>query len=272
MAASAGLIVDPNRYATPQQQTPQQQQQQQPGSALNALQQALMQPQPGIANYGTTYDQAGQTTTYQPYPNVATNQYGTTPTTFTPQQTIGVGEGTKTLPASTSGGTQVTGQGTLSPQAYEQQQQSQLEAMLANQSFAYRLGLMQPYTGAGAGHVDWQTSAGNQEDAARAAAFARAKDLAGKNAMAGFQSLRNAFDQAGLTGSNGPELMSGAMGNLMGLTGNSVNEFIREQLMQDLNHSADVAKTRYGGDITQRGQDLQRQQSILGLLSAGRLY
>jgi hypothetical protein len=52
-----------------------------------------------------------------------------------------------------------------------------------------------------------------------------------------------------------------------------LQDFTREQLIQDLGNLQHTGDLEYQGGIQQRGQTLQNQQSLLGLLrSAGGLY
>jgi len=229
-------------------------------------------------NFATSYSgqqgTQGQGTTYTPYPNVATTQYQTTPTSTLAQQWsqqtgIPASQWVGAQPGSTiTGGTQTAGQGTLSQSAYEQQQQDQLRAMLSQQAFQSRLAMLQPWTGSGGAPRVSMSGMSPDETAARAAAFARAKEQAGGTALAAMKGLQDSMASRGLMGSTGRGLESGGIADIIGSAAGGVNEFSREQLLQDLNRYADISNTRYQGDITQRGQDLDAQRAILGLMSA----
>lgn len=277
---TGGLLVNPTqfrtatgtglpRYATGTNTTQEQPQYGMPMS--QQMQNQLMQPQYPMANYGTTVNQNGATTTYTPAPNVATTQYQTTPTSTAAQdwsKQTGIPANQFPMPNTMTGGTVTSGQGTLSQGAYEQQQQDQLRSLLAQQAFQQRLALLQPYTGTGAAPRISMDGMSPDETAARAAAFARAKEQAGGTAASALAALKDAMASRGLTGSTGRGFESGGISDIIGSAAGGINEFSREQLLQDLNRYADIANTRYQGDITQRGQDLDAQRAILGLMSS----
>lgn len=110
---------------------------------------------------------------------------------------------------------------------------------------------------------------GGNEEAARSAAFARAKEQAGQNALAGLRTVQENVADRGLMDSS---YEANLTGNVISGASGQVNDFTREQLIQDLNRAAQISDTTYQGNITQRGQDLQRQQALLALLNAGGLY
>lgn len=105
------------------------------------------------------------------------------------------------------------------------------------------------------------------ENAARAAAFARAKDQASMTARASLDALTTELTGRGIVGSGEDFLRTSGVVNR---AAQGVNELTREQYIQDLNRAAEVADQTYSGNIAQRGQDLGLSPSILGL--AGRLY
>lgn len=149
---------------------------------------------------------------------------------------------------------------------YAQEQAAQ-KAGLSDTSFAKRLALLGPIVGQQGGPSPYvQYGAGGGDQAARDAAFARAKEQAGQTALAGLKSFQGQMENRGLMGSTQE---SQGMGNIIGATGGAVNDFTREQLINDLNRSAQVADTQYQGNITQRGQDMQRQQALISLLNMG---
>lgn len=102
------------------------------------------------------------------------------------------------------------------------------------------------------------------ENLARASAFARAKDQAGQTARASLTALEGLMANRGQAGSGlEGELSAGIISGGAG----RVNEFTREQAIQDLNRAAEISDRNYQGAITQRGQDLgARQQSLSALL------
>ena len=110
---------------------------------------------------------------------------------------------------------------------------------------------------------------GANEEAARGAAFARAKEQAGQTARASLSALEDVSAERGLMGST---LEASEQGRVAGGARADIQDFTREQLMQDLDRSREVANMTYQGGITQRGQDLSRQQALLGLLAGRGLY
>jgi len=106
-----------------------------------------------------------------------------------------------------------------------------------------------------------------QEDAARAAAFGRARDIAAQQALAGLQAVGDITAERGLMGST---YEGGLLRDVIGGAGGTIADATREQLLQDLARSRERANLQYQGGITQRGQDLAQRQAILALL--GQLY
>jgi hypothetical protein len=103
---------------------------------------------------------------------------------------------------------------------------------------------------------------GNEQDA-RAAAFSRAKDQAGKIARASLTSIAENMSSRGMTGSGLQNLRDA--GAIQGAE-EPLQELTRDQMMMDVNRAADISDMEYRGDITQRGQDLGSRQSYLNLL------
>ena len=156
----------------------------------------------------------------------------------------------------------------LSQSAYEAQQNAQLQANLQADAEARRLEAIKSVTGGTSPHVDRATGIDPNEAAARATAFGRAKELAGNNALAAVTALNDVFAGRGLHGST---VEGGEIGKAIAGGKADVNSYITKQLIEDLNRAADVGDTTYQGNITQRGQDLNQQQTLLGLI-AGRAY
>lgn len=102
------------------------------------------------------------------------------------------------------------------------------------------------------------------ENAARAAAFARAKEQAGQTALASMKSLQNVMAGSGRMGSS---LEASGISDVINGAGGKVDEYTRDQLMTDLNRAADVSDRNYAGGLTQRGQDVAMRQSLLGILN-----
>lgn len=175
----------------------------------------------------------------------------------------------------------------ISQPAYEAQQQTQLQdqltrgmmerqASLAQDAWGRKLGAIKQLGGSGQpGQPQIQhpsAGMGGQETGARAAAFARAKEIAGQNALAALRSIQQLSESTGTMGSTGPGLEGGMLADVVGGTAGAINDYGREQLIQDLNRAAQISDMQYQGGIVQRGQDLNRQQVLLGLLAGGGLY
>ena len=176
-------------------------------------------------------------------------------------------------------GTQESGllgqQGTIqsslaSQQALAEQDLQKLKFGQSKEAFQDRLGAIQGLMGQqGSNAPQVQLGQGTDEAGARAAAFARAKELAGSNALSGLKSVQDLAANRGMTGSSFEAGLAGeALGGGLGI----LDDYTREQLIQDLNRAANVSDTTYQGNITQRGQDLARQQALFGLLNQGGLY
>jgi hypothetical protein len=158
----------------------------------------------------------------------------------------------------------------LSRGSYEDQQMLAMRAKLNDDAFAKRMAAFSTMGGASAPQVGGGNIAANEE-AARSVAFARAKDRAGKTALSSLTALQNVMANRGMSGSTEEARGMGAA-----LQGGEdvINEFGREELMNDLNRAAQIGDRNYSGAITQRGQDMNAKQSLLGLISsaAGGLY
>ena len=159
-------------------------------------------------------------------------------------------------------------------QAQAQADQTAATQALANQQGANQYGQMmgqqaiaQQQNIAQSSHVSRPGIAGADENAARAAAFARAKDQAALTARASLNALADELTGRGMLGSGEDFIRTSGVVNR---AAQGVNEFTREQLIQDLNRNAQIADQTYQGNIAQRGQDLGLSPSILGLV--GNLY
>ena len=147
----------------------------------------------------------------------------------------------------------------LSRGAYEDQQAMQLRASLADRAFARVSG-----EGGGTPSARVNYGDGGAADAARASAFARAKEQAGQNAAAAMRTLEEVAGRRGIRGSS---IESGMIGDIVSGGRGEVNDFTREQLIQDLNNIQHTADVSYSGGIQQRGQDMQARQAMLSILA-----
>lgn len=154
----------------------------------------------------------------------------------------------------------------------------ELSASLQQQAEARRMtyisqlnGQTPPMAGAeGGGTVPAAASGpGGQEEAARTAAFARAKDRAGATARASVDTFRDVMAGQGKMGSS---MEAGGIASLIGDAGGDINDFTRDELMMDVNRAADLEDRNYQGAIQQRGQNMGMQQSLLSLLKGGGAY
>jgi hypothetical protein len=101
--------------------------------------------------------------------------------------------------------------------------------------------------------------------AAQEAAWLRAKDRTGQVSRSALTALQNAMVTRGIQGSG---LEAAGTGGLMGQGAAELSDVAREQAIQDVNTQTDWAKTKYQGDITQRGQNASLAPSLMGLFSA----
>lgn len=146
----------------------------------------------------------------------------------------------------------------LSRDAYEAQQMALLRSKLAKDFLG----------GIGVGGVNPGAQVqygGTDFDAARNAAFARAKEQAGQTAQSGVKGLQGLMAQRGLRDST---IEAGALGDILRGGTADVNEFTREQLLQDLARQQHVADTTYQGGIVQRGQNIDAQRALLQLFGS----
>ncbi len=104
------------------------------------------------------------------------------------------------------------------------------------------------------------------EQAARDAAFGRAKEQAGNTAMASLKALEDVMAARGLRGST-------IEGNLTAdvLTGgvHELNDLVRSQTISDNNRAGSIADRDYQGNIVKRGQNMDYMRSLLATISSG---
>lgn len=133
----------------------------------------------------------------------------------------------------------------------------------------YELNQIKKITGAGQQPpVSRANIAGEQ--AARDAAFARAKEQSGRIAASSLEGLRNSLSRRGISG-GGYAQMKGA--EALGPAADQLQDFTREQMIQDLGQARHVADTEYSGQIAQRGQDQGSINALLNIInSRGKLY
>lgn len=109
------------------------------------------------------------------------------------------------------------------------------------------------------------------EAAARDAAFARAKEQAGSTARASMAALDDSMAERGLTGSS---IAASQMGALVGGAANKVNDFFREQAIQDANRASQVADRNFAAQqqmaLQQQSAAANQRNALIGLI--GNLY
>ncbi len=202
---------------------------------------------------------------YTPLPGVLNNPYGSSGDRYDGVRTSGGGSYGSGPTTGTGGIVTSPGSGggaiNLSRGSYEDQQAMQLKAKLANDAFA-RISGRFGSSGGTAPQVSY--GGGDAATAARAAAFARAKEQAGQTAAA---QLRTLQDVAGRRGIRGSTIEAGMIGDAVQGGAGDINEFTREQLLQDLQNTQHTADVSYQGGITQRGQDLSAQQALMSVLA-----
>lgn len=138
-------------------------------------------------------------------------------------------------------------------------------AQLQAEAEQRRLGYIKTLTSNQSPMVGPQGGPAGDENAARAAAFGRAKEQAGQTALASLKSLQDVMASSGLTGSS---VEAQGIQNVIGGGAGAVNNFTRTQLIQDLNRAAEIADQNQQNAITQRGQNMSQIPSLVSLLSA----
>lgn len=153
--------------------------------------------------------------------------------------------------------------------AAAKQAQTKLQAQLAAQAEQRRLdairGLM-PGGGGAPGAPGAPAGPAYDENAARAAAFGRAKEQAGQTAQASLKALEDVMAGRGLRGST---IEGNATADVLTGGMHELNDLVRSQTISDTNRAGQVSDRNYAGDLTKRGQDMNYIQSLLGLISAG---
>jgi len=155
------------------------------------------------------------------------------------------------------------------------QQTADLQAAADARKLQTLQGLMAQYGGAGrdaAPSLVQHRGIGvnGDEEAARAAAFGRAKDQSGEINRGALDTLRSLYAGSGNVGAQRQ-----GMENIVASGARDLNEFTRDQLMADLQREGEVSDMMYQGGITQRGQDINRPfnpqlQALISLM--GTIY
>jgi len=153
------------------------------------------------------------------------------------------------------------------PKTMAEAERLRLQAQLQADAEARRWAMFSSTPGGSAPTV--QYGAGGDDAAARAAAFARAKDQSGQIARSSLDSL---YGLMAATGRAGSPIEAGEASKVLQWTAGDLGNLTREQYIQDLLGGANRASEVYRGGIAQRGQDLAARQSLLGLITSRGLY
>lgn len=155
--------------------------------------------------------------------------------------------------------------------AYDQQQQTQLEHDLRMQESKAKTdafsSLLSRYGGSDSPRVTRTPENQAGEQAARDAAFARAKEKAAQTARASMASLNNVVAERGLMGSS---VEAGQTGRIIGGAAGDIGEFLRDQAITESDRAAEISDMDFMAQVSQRGQEMSRKQAMLSLL--GNLY
>lgn len=141
-------------------------------------------------------------------------------------------------------------------------------AKLQQEAEARRMGqvsdLFGRLTGGGGGGAPGGGGVAGNEQAARDAAFGRAKERSGRIARSSLESLYN--ETAG-HGQSGSRVEQGLASGMIERGAGDLQDFTREQMIQDLGRSAQVADRDYAGNLTTRAQNLGIAPSLLAMIT-----
>lgn len=152
------------------------------------------------------------------------------------------------------------------------QQSLQLRAKLQGEAEARRLAALSSQFTQGSGTLQPRVGASaipTDENAARAAAFGRAKDQAGQIARSALTGIQENVAGRGVAG-GGIEALKTA-GAIQDASA-PLQDLTREQYINDLNRGATISDETYQGNIAQRGQDVSQSNanraSLMALISS----
>ena len=103
-------------------------------------------------------------------------------------------------------------------------------------------------------------------DAADRAAYSRAKDTVGQETGGALKSLRNAFAARGMGGSS---IEGRQIGSAIDAGAGRLADVDRSQAEAAGGRAVDLAKTKYQGDLTTRGQDVNASTAFAGIAANG---
>ncbi len=104
------------------------------------------------------------------------------------------------------------------------------------------------------------------EKEVRAQSFARAKEQVGQTTGSAVKALQEMYAGQGMTGSS---VEGAAIGGAVGGGARNLANFTADQAFGDQARAQADTMMRYGGGITQRGQDMGMLQALLSLLGMG---
>jgi hypothetical protein len=157
------------------------------------------------------------------------------------------------------------GSANISQGAYDSQQQLQLAHDLRMKEFDYKKQAISALAGGGnSARVTRGPENQAAEQASRDAAFARAKEKAGQTARASMATLDDVAAERGLMGSS---VQAGKAGAIVGGAANDIGEFLRDQAITESDRAADISDMDFMAQVSQRGQEMQRKQALMSLLS-----
>lgn len=180
------------------------------------------------------------------------------------------GAGSSYVTNPNTGQSQVTVTPNLIPQENQAaQEQMRLKAQLQADAETRRMASISAMSSSGPTAPHVSGDGGVDNSAAQAAAFGRAKEMAGQNASAALKALEDVMGARGLHGSS---IEGAETGNILTGGMRQVNDTVRDQTLQSASRAAQVNDRNYAGDITQRAQDMQAKQQLLALVNAGGVY
>lgn len=160
-----------------------------------------------------------------------------------------------------------SGDASVTQGAYDRQQEIQLAHDLRMQEMNSKKDMFTTLLGQfGGGNSPRVTrTPENQagEQAARDAAFARAKEKAGQTARASMAALDNIVAERGMMGST---VHAGKAGAIVGGAAGEIGEFLRDQAITESDRAAEVSDMDFMAQVSQRGQEMSRRQAMMGLL------
>jgi hypothetical protein len=144
-------------------------------------------------------------------------------------------------------------------------EEMEAKARLSDEAFSKRMAMFSS-SGGDSGGGDTGTGVDPAvTEAARAAAFARAKDQAGQTGRAALDAIQNVL---GATGRLGGGYEADAKAAVVGGARADVNEFTRDQLMSDLDFLQAQDDRQFSANEKAKDRRAQERQSLLSMVSS----